>query len=252
MPDALHVHEFGPSDGTPLLALHGVTGHGARFRALADDHLPGHRVIAPDLRGHGRSPALPPWTLERHAADALAVLDARGLGSAAVMGHSFGGVVALHLARLAPERISALLLLDPAVRVEPEDALANASSAGQTVADRGQAFATQRGDWPDVADSVVEEEVAAHWAEFGGGWRPRYCPPAIATAWSEMCRAAPPPPPGIRTVVVRALRAAYVGGEFLAACADAGSDVEVVDVDCGHVVYLDRPERVRDLVAGLA
>lgn len=250
MSDALHVHEFGPRDGTPLLALHGVTAHGARFRALAEEHLPGHRVIAPDLRGHGRSPALPPWTVEQHAADVLAVLDAEGLASTAVLAHSFGGVVALHLARLAPERISALLLLDPAVHVEPEAALANATCAGQPVADREQAFATQRGEWPDVAEAVVEEEVAAHWARFDDGWRPRYCPPAIATAWSEMCRVAPPPPPGVPTVVVRALGAAYVGAEFLASC--AGSDVQVVDLDCGHVVYLDRPEAVRDLVVGLA
>ncbi|GAA4439526.1 alpha/beta hydrolase [Actinokineospora soli] len=251
MADALHVHEFGPGDGVPLLALHGVTGHGARFRRLAAEHLPEHRVIAPDLRGHGRSPALPPWTLEQHAADVLAVLDTRGLGTVRVMAHSFGGVVALHLARIAPERISALLLLDPAVHVLPEDALANASCAGDTRPDREQAFAAQRGDWPGVADVVVAEEVEAHWTEVGGGWRPRYSPPAIATAWSEMCRPAPVPPPGLPTVIVRALQAAYVGGEYLAACADAGSDVAVVDVDCGHVVYLDRPERVAELVADL-
>ncbi|MFC5287365.1 alpha/beta fold hydrolase [Actinokineospora guangxiensis] len=252
MADALHVHDFGPEDGVPLVALHGVTGHGGRFRSLAADHLPGHRVIAPDLRGHGRSPSLPPWTLEQHAADVLAVLDAYGIERAALMGHSYGGVVALHLARLAPDRVRALLLVDPAVVVRPEDALANAGTAGDTVADRAQAFATQRGEWTGVAEAVVEDEVAAHWTDTGRGWRPRYCPPAVATAWSEMCRQPPTPPPGVPTVVMRALEAAYVGGEYLAACAEAGSDVEVVDVDCGHVVYLYRPERVAELAAGLA
>ena len=252
MADVLHVHEFGPADGVPLLALHGVTGHGGRFRRLAAEQLPGYRVIAPDLRGHGRSPSVPPWTLEQHAADVLAVLETRGLGPVAVMAHSFGGVVALHLSRLAPQRISAMLLLDPAVCVRPEDALANAGSAGETRPDREQAFAAQRGDWPGVPEPVIAEEVDAHWAPVDGGWRPRYSVPAVATAWSEMCRPAPVPPPDVRTVVVRALQAAYVGGEYLAACETAGSDIDVVDVDCGHVVYLDRPERVGELVAGLA
>lgn len=231
------------------MALHGVTGHGGRFRALAERQLAGYRVLAPDLRGHGRSTALPPWTLERHAEDVLAVIEARGLGSATVVGHSYGGVVALHLARLAPRRVRSLLLLDPAVCVRPDDALANAGSAGNAVADRAQALAAQRGDWPSVTDDVVEEEVAAHWTQSARGWHPRYCPPAIATAWSEMCREAPVPPPGIRTVLVRAGQADFVGAEYLAGC---GADVELVDVDCGHVVYLEEPDRVGELVAGLA
>ncbi len=49
----LHVHRFGPADGPPVLALHGVTGHDARFAA---DALPDFSVLAPDLRGHGTSP----------------------------------------------------------------------------------------------------------------------------------------------------------------------------------------------------
>ncbi|GGS12761.1 MULTISPECIES: alpha/beta fold hydrolase [Actinokineospora] len=244
MADALHVHEFGPADGPVVVMLHGVTGHGGRFRRLAAEQLPGHRVIAPDLRGHGRSPSLPPWTLEQHAADVAAVLETRGLGPVPVVAHSFGGVVALHL---PPERVSSLLLLDPAVYVRPEDALANALSAGEAVADRAQALAAQRGDWPTASDDVIEEEVAAHWTQTERGWHPRYCPPAIATAWSEMCR--PAPVPRVRAVMVRALGAAYVGAEYLRAC--EGADVEVVDVDCGHVVYLERPERVGELVAGL-
>ena len=50
----LHLHRFGAADGAPLLALHGVTGHGGRFRALAERGLPERRWLALDLRGHGR------------------------------------------------------------------------------------------------------------------------------------------------------------------------------------------------------
>jgi lipase len=251
MVDALHVHHYGPADGTPLVALHGITGHGARYRALAADYLPRHRVLAPDLRGHGHSPALPPWTLERHAADVLAVLDANGIERVPVLAHSFGGVVALHLARTAPARVSALLLLDPAVFVRPEDALHNAEASGGAVADRAQAFAAQRGDWPAVTDAVVEEEVGAHWTQSARGWHPRYRTPVIVTAWSELCRPAPTPPPGVPTVLVRALQADYVSDEYLRACEESGTDLKVVDADTGHVVYLERPDLVADLADGL-
>ncbi|RLK54701.1 lipase [Actinokineospora cianjurensis] len=236
MADALTVHVFGPPDAQPLLALHGVTGHGGRYRALAERHLPGYRVIAPDLRGHGHSPALPPWTLEQHVEDVLAVIDAFGLDAPPVVAHSFGGLIALHLPR---HRVGKVVLLDPAVSVRPEDALAYAESAATTVSDP---IAAQSGDWPAASDEVVAEEVAAHWQRVGDGWRPRYCPPAVVTAWSEMCR--PVPAPTDDTLVVRALRAPYVGQEFL----DSAGPATVVDLDCGHVVYVDAPERVGALV----
>ncbi|MGH3033109.1 MAG: alpha/beta fold hydrolase, partial [Gaiellaceae bacterium] len=63
----LHVHEWGDASAAPLVCLHGVGGHGRRFRKLAEERLAaGHRVLAPDLRGHGRSGHDEPWTLEAH------------------------------------------------------------------------------------------------------------------------------------------------------------------------------------------
>ena len=55
---ALHVHLFGPDDGRPVVALHGVTGHARRWAVLAEQ-LPELRLIAVDLRGHGHSPKTP-------------------------------------------------------------------------------------------------------------------------------------------------------------------------------------------------
>ena len=60
----LHAHMFGPENGPPLLLLHGVTGTGTRFRRFAEEELPGVRVIAPDLRGHGDSTWDPPWHVD--------------------------------------------------------------------------------------------------------------------------------------------------------------------------------------------
>src|SRR5882757_10373125 len=95
---SLHVHEFGPADGRPLVALHGLSGHGARWRRFAEQQLPGFRVIAPDLRGHGRSPMVPPWNLAQYAADVIALLDSYGLDGVPLMGHSYGGTIAIDVA----------------------------------------------------------------------------------------------------------------------------------------------------------
>ncbi|HEX4702593.1 MAG TPA: alpha/beta hydrolase [Pseudonocardiaceae bacterium] len=246
----LFVHEFGPPDGVPLLALHGVTGHGGRWRQLARTRLPGYRVIAPDLRGHGKSSPLPPWTLEQHAADLLAVVDAYQLDAVAVVAHSFGGAVALHLARLAPGRVSRLLLLDPAVGIDPVLALERAGVPARTFADPREAWEAQRYDWPAASEEAVSDEVGEHLEQAGDGWRFRYVPAAVTTAWSEMARTPALPGPGLPTMLVRALQAPYVTAAFVNGCQLAlDTDFELVGLDCGHVIYLERPDETAALVA---
>src|SRR5436309_7970401 len=121
----LHVHEWGDRDAPPLVALHGVTAHGRRFQRLADERLASRfRVIAPDLRGHGRSDWEPPWTFETHVADIVETLDALGVDQADIVGHSFGGRLVLELAAAHPTRVRRAVLLDPAIRVLPHVALA--------------------------------------------------------------------------------------------------------------------------------
>src|SRR5262249_14874019 len=72
------------------------------------------RVTAYDLRGHGYSDAPPTgYTSADHAADLFALIDELEIERATLVGHSFGGGIALHAAVLAPERIDALVLSDP-------------------------------------------------------------------------------------------------------------------------------------------
>jgi lipase len=68
----LFVTTFNERSGT-LVAIHGVGAHGLRFVRLAAA-LPDWRVIAPDLRGHGRSPLVPPFSVTRHVEDLLPTL----------------------------------------------------------------------------------------------------------------------------------------------------------------------------------
>lgn len=108
---ALHVETAGA--GAPLVLLHGFTGSGASWARHVPVFAGRFFTIAIDLLGHGRSdaPADPArYRIERAAGDVLSVLDQLGVTRAAVLGYSMGGRLALFLATVAPERISALVL----------------------------------------------------------------------------------------------------------------------------------------------
>lgn len=116
----LHVHEFGPGAGRTVVALHGVTGLAQVFRRLAD-RLPEFRLVAPDLRGHGASGKEPPWDLSVHVRDLRETLDAMGISRAPFIGYSFGGRLAVELLVADRSRIEKLVLLDPALQMDPRD-----------------------------------------------------------------------------------------------------------------------------------
>jgi pimeloyl-ACP methyl ester carboxylesterase len=83
----------------------------------------GWNVLAPDLPGHCRSEGEPPKSVEDAAAFVLALLDAAGVQKAALVGHSFGSLVALEAAARAPERVSHLALVGTAFPMKVSPAL---------------------------------------------------------------------------------------------------------------------------------
>lgn len=95
-----------------VLAIHGITATHRSWDFLPPE-LPGVRVIAPDLRGRGRSNALPgPFGMARHAEDLAVLLRALGLPSAVVVGHSMGAFVAVVLAHRHAGLVEELVLVD--------------------------------------------------------------------------------------------------------------------------------------------
>jgi 3-oxoadipate enol-lactonase len=97
--------------GPPLLLVHGVMISGGMFEPVVEHFAARHRVIVPDLRGHGRSRGLPPpCTVAQLASDLARLLDHLHIDSAAVLGYSQGGAVAQQVALDYPTRCTRLVL----------------------------------------------------------------------------------------------------------------------------------------------
>lgn len=110
----------GPENGPPVVLIHAFASQSGSWdktaSALAAN---GYRVIAPDLRGHGRSQWTATYALDDFTRDLAALLDALGLAQVRLVGHSLGGHLALRLAMRMPARISHLVI--EAAPVPPRD-----------------------------------------------------------------------------------------------------------------------------------
>ncbi|RCV87508.1 alpha/beta fold hydrolase [Billgrantia montanilacus] len=107
----LNYHDAG-GDGTPLLVVHGLLGSADNWRSHVKQWQERRRVVAVDLRNHGRSPHVAGMSYREMAQDLLALMDRLGIERAHLLGHSMGGKVVVTLARLAPERVASLIVAD--------------------------------------------------------------------------------------------------------------------------------------------
>ncbi|MBV9788022.1 MAG: alpha/beta fold hydrolase [Chloroflexi bacterium] len=101
-----------------LLCIHGVGGVKEQWLPQLSYFAQGHRVIAPDMRGHGATPATAgPYSMQRITDDLRQLIDARQVRTPlALLAHSYGGVIALELARSHPELVSQIVLIGVAAR----------------------------------------------------------------------------------------------------------------------------------------
>ena len=150
----LFVRASGDS-GSALLLLHSLGGSGAHWHSQISALGGTCRVVAPDLRGHGRSESRgdAAFDVAAHAADVLALADALGLDRFAIAGHSFGACVAVEVAATQPDRVLALALVDP-----------GGDTSGEPPAAVDAALAAVRDD--------PRREFTQHYREFLHGARP--------------------------------------------------------------------------------
>ena len=110
--NGMQLHYDRHGEGTPLLWLHGGMGHGPDWRFVFASEPGGYQLIAPDLRGHGRSTgAGPTYSFRQSALDVIGLLDHLGLDRVELIGLSGGGITALHLATIDPDRVHRMVVV---------------------------------------------------------------------------------------------------------------------------------------------
>jgi lipase len=235
-----------------VLCLHGVTSHGRHFARLAEA-LDGFHVVAPDLLGHGSSPYEPPWSIAAHLD---AIVGTVGERPGIVVGHSFGGRLALELAAREPELVSPLVLLDPAILIPPHVALHAAEHARKqreyVSFDEGIDRRFEESQLSRAPRELVAEELASHLVlDDDGRYRYRYCQAAVVAAYGEMA-SDPPPFEDVRVPTLLVLgEQSYVPYEHLleAHRTALGDLLDVRVLAGGHTVLWDALEETAEAVA---
>jgi lipase len=252
-PRALTMRTYGDDGAPEIVCLHGVTAWGGHFAGLAERLGTTHRLLAPDLLGHGDSPREPPWRIEDHLASVTASLvDGR---RRTWLGHSFGGRLALEQAAAHPDEVDRLVLLDPAILLP--------GHVGLWAAENGRADRRypsfeeaidrryEESQLPGAPRAVVEDELRGHLVEEADGWRYRYAQAAVVTAYSEMSTTPPPfEAARIPTLLVVGADSYLPYDHLLDAHRDALGDLlEVVTVPGGHTVLWDALDETAGAIA---
>jgi pimeloyl-ACP methyl ester carboxylesterase len=216
----------------------------------------GHAVLALDLPGHGRSEGAPLPTIEALGRWVVAALDAFGVASAALVGHSMGSLIALEVAGAAPDRVSGIALVGTAFPMKVSDALLaaardNEARAFDMINFWSHATINARPGSPAPGFSIFNQNrrlmerqkpgVLAVDFSACNAWQGGFeradalrCPALFVLG----ARDAMTQPRFARALIERAARAAAAAG------VPAPRVVEIPD--CGHAITAEAPDALRD------
>ncbi|MBX3026250.1 alpha/beta hydrolase [bacterium] len=245
----LHYLEWGAADRPPVLFLHGGSAHAHWWDFVIPLLADRFRCLALDLRGHGESsrPDDGDYGLAAHARDVAAAVAALGLAGGGLVGHSFGGWVAMLYAGRAGDAVGALAVLDsrPTIGVRSARMLAALRKLPHTrYATRDEAIDRFR---LLPAATRADAAVIAHIAQHGivrdrdGTYLPRFDRRALAGAGAQdltpHLRAARCP-----ILAVRAADSEIVDAAALAAFRAAVPSAELAEIaGAHHHLMLDQP-----------
>lgn len=249
----LHFREQGA--GLPLVLIHGFpldhTLWLPQLHGLSDVA----RVIAPDLRGFGNSPAARGTvTMEQHARDVGQLMDRLGIERAVIGGLSMGGYVALAFAELFPERLAGLVLCNTRAVADGEPARKTRETVARRAIEEGMAALAPIMVHPLLADVTrkARPDLTGHLEAMIG----RQDPAGVAASSRGMA-IRPDRTPLLGQVQVPALvitgssdtLIAPAESEAMTARLPKGQLVSIPDV--GHLSCLEAPEAFNRAVHGL-
>lgn len=258
-PDGARLYYDDVGTGTPILCLAGLTRNSSDFDYLAP-HLPDVRLIRMDYRGRGKSEwtGLETYTLEVEAGDALALLDHLGLPSAAIIGTSRGGLLAMLIAAIAKPRLTGVCLVDVGPVLAPEgfDTIRNYIGHAP-VAESHEDLARKRAallhGFANVPQARWLEEAQKHYPRTEDGFTLTYDPQL-----GHVFDALDGPPPAawplfdaladLPLALIRGANSDLLSRETAAEMQARRPDMIFADVpDRGHVPFLDEAESLNTL-----
>ncbi len=268
IPDGISLAWEEEGEGVPLLCLPGLTRNARDFDDLSAALAGRHRLIRLTMRGRkgsDRDPDPMNYTVPVEAQDVLAFLDFLGLDRVVVVGTSRGGLIAMVLAAMAPERLAGVLLNDIGPEIQPEGLARIMTYLGQpprirSYEEAAVALKANMGaEFPGLSDEKWRV-CARRWFDEGPeglvlNYDPRLRDAVEAASvqpaadmWPLFDMLAPVP-----VAVVRGANSDLLTRETVARMQARRPDLIVAEVpDRGHVPFLDEPEAMAALAALVA
>jgi proline iminopeptidase len=200
-------------EGRTLVLLHGGPGL-IDYMALLDAETVGWRRVHYQQRGHPPSASSGPFTVQQHLEDLVSVLDGFVAERCVLLGHSWGGHLALQAALAVPDRIEGVALIDPFGSVADGGAVAMAETLAARLLPENRQRAAEVGEQlaaGDLSDELGAEFLALQWSGY-------FADP----------KQAPSPPPGLRlNLTCNGETMASVFGELQSGFADRLASCEL-------------------------
>ncbi|HUQ41325.1 MAG TPA: alpha/beta hydrolase [Candidatus Limnocylindrales bacterium] len=258
--DGISVWEW-PGGEPDTLLMHGIGNYGRYWDFFADAVRERLHLVAPDARGHGDSIQPPEgYSPDDFVADAVRVIDAKGLERPLVVGHSMGGFHATALTLAHPDRVRGLVLVDVGPRVERaggERARRMSLERPDRFADNASALAYLRETSPGYSDAVYANRM--EWVFKRDGMR------LVWRSSKEALRQIFEGRPGhsghvwerlgeirVPVLIVRGTRSLTFSAETAKQMTETLPDARVLDLDAAHNVALDRPRELAEAVVSFA
>jgi len=262
---ALYARDYpalAPVTGLPVICLHGLTRNSRDFEVIAPRIAAlGRRVVAPDMRGRGKSANDPDpahYVPAVYAQDVVKLMDTLGIPQAVFIGTSMGGIITMVMAATTPDRIAASVLNDVGPKLSAEGLSRIAGYVGHVVpmADWKAAADAAReivgGAYPDRASDDAFWMAHAHRTchELDDGRVELDYDPHIALAFADLDPGAPPPDmtPLFQTLAqkpmlsVRGAISDITTADIATLMRSLKSDLDAVEVEnVGHAPTLDEP-----------
>lgn len=253
--DGITLHYTDQGTGTPIICLAGLTRNGSDFDYVAP-HLAAHRLIRLDYRGRGKSDWADPETYQiaNEARDVLDLVDHLGLEKTAILGTSRGGMIAMVLAAISPERLSGICLNDIGPELDGAGLEVIMDYIGKPPSQKTWAEAASirpklMHGFANVPNSRWQEEVRKLFIQTEDGLRLTYDPNLAEAVKAAGAQPAPDLWPlfdamaGLPLCTIRGANSDLLSAQTLVKMQEKRPDMVVGIVpDRAHIPFLDEPQ----------